>query len=121
MEGVMMRGKQHVAMAVRAPDGQILTYEETLPPLYRSKWMGIPFLRGVLGLWDSLNLGMRFLTKSSNMVNGEEEQIEGKDLVLAIVLSLGLGIGLFSFYQPWLQAGWTDRSESTAWERLVPG
>lgn len=107
MEGVMMRGKQHVAMAVRAPDGQILTYEETLPALYRSKWMSIPFLRGVLGLWDSLNLGMRFLTKSSNMVNGEEEQIEGKDLVLAIVLSLGLGIGLF-FLLPALVTGWLD-------------
>ena len=82
MEGVMMRGKENVAMAVRAPDGQILTYEEKLPALYRSKWMNIPFLRGVLGLWDSLNLGMRFLTKSSNMVNGEDQQIEGKDLVL---------------------------------------
>ena len=107
MEGVMMRGKQHVAMAVRAPDGQILTYEEKLPSLYRSKWMTIPFLRGVLGLWDSLNLGMRFLTKSSNMVNGEDEQIEGKDLVLAIVLSLGLGIGLF-FLLPALVTGWLD-------------
>lgn len=107
MEGVMMRGKQHVAMAVRAPDGQILTYEETLPALYRSKWMSIPFLRGVLGLWDSLNLGMRFLTKSSNMVNGEDEQIEGKDLILAILLSLGLGIGLF-FLLPALVTGWLD-------------
>ncbi len=107
MEGVMMRGKQHVAMAVRAPDGQILTYEETLPALYRSKWMSIPFLRGVLGLWDSLNLGMRFLTKSSNMVNGEDEQIEGKDLALAILLSLGLGIGLF-FLLPALVTGWLD-------------
>lgn len=107
MEGVMMRGKQHVAMAVRAPDGQILTYEEKLPALYRSKWMTVPFLRGVLGLWDSLNLGMRFLTKSSNMVNGEDEQIEGKDLILAIVLSLGLGIGLF-FLLPALVTGWLD-------------
>jgi uncharacterized protein YqhQ len=107
MEGVMMRGKQHVAMAVRAPDGQILTYEEELPALYRSKWMSIPFLRGVLGLWDSLNLGMRFLTKSSNMVSGEDEQIEGKDLVLAVLLSLVLGVGLF-FLLPALLTGWLD-------------
>ncbi len=107
MEGVMMRGKQHVAMAVRAPDGQILTYEEELPALYRSKWMSIPFLRGVLGLWDSLNLGMRFLTKSSNTVSGEDEQIEGKDLVLAVLLSLGLGVGLF-FLLPALVTGWLD-------------
>lgn len=107
MEGVMMRGKQHVAMAVRAPDGQILTYEEDLPPLYRSKWMSIPFLRGVLGLWDSLNLGMRFLTKSSNMVSGVDEQIEGKDLVLAILFSLVMGIGIF-FLLPALITGWLD-------------
>ena len=107
MEGVMMRGKENVAMAVRAPDGQILTYEEKLPALYRSKWMNIPFLRGVLGLWDSLNLGMRFLTKSSNMVNGEDQQIEGKDLVLTVLLSLVLGIGLF-FLLPALVSGWLD-------------
>ena len=107
MEGVMMRGKEHVAMAVRAPDGQILTYEEALPPLYRSKWMSVPFLRGVLGLWDSMNLGMRFLTKSSNMVNGEDEQIEGKELVLTVLLSLVLGIGLF-FLLPALVSGWLD-------------
>ncbi|HOZ38172.1 MAG TPA: DUF1385 domain-containing protein [Anaerolineaceae bacterium] len=107
MEGVMMRGKQHVAMAVRAPDGQILTYEEQLPALYRSKWMSIPFLRGVLGLWDSLNLGMRFLTKSSNMVSGKDEQIEGKDLVLTVLLSLVLGIGFF-FLLPALITGWLD-------------
>lgn len=108
MEGVMMRGKANVAMAVRAPDGQILTYEEKLPPLYRSKWMSVPFVRGVLGLWDSLNLGMRLLTKSSNMVNSEDEQIEGKDFVLAIIFSLLLGIGIF-FLLPALLSGWLDK------------
>ena len=107
MEGVLMRGKQHVAMAVRAPDGQILTYEEELPALYRSKWMSVPFLRGVLGLWDSLNLGMRFLTKSSNMVSGEDEQIEGKNLVVTVLLSLVIGIGIF-FLLPALVTGWLD-------------
>ena len=107
MEGVLMRGKQHVAMAVRAPDGQILTYEEQLPALYRSKWMNIPFLRGVLGLWDSLNLGMRLLTKSSNMVSGKDEQIEGKDLVLTVAFSLVLGIGIF-FLLPALISDWLD-------------
>ena len=107
MEGVMMRGKQHVAMAVRAQNGEILTYEEELPTLYRSKWMNIPFLRGVLSLWDSLNLGMRFLTKSSNMASGKDEQIEGKDLVFAVILSLVLGIGLF-FLLPALVTGWLE-------------
>jgi len=107
MEGVMMRGKQNVAMAVRAPDGQILTYEEQLPVMYRSKWMNVPFVRGVLSLWDSMNLGMRFLTKSSNMISGEDEQIEGKDLALAIAFSMLMGIGIF-FLLPALLTGWLD-------------
>ena len=54
-----------------------------------------------------MNLGMRFLTKSSNMVNGEDEQIEGKELVLTVLLSLVLGIGLF-FLLPALVSGWLD-------------
>ncbi len=104
MEGVMMRGKQNVAMAVRAPNGEILTYQEQLPAMYRSKWMNMPFVRGVLSLWDSMNLGMRLLTMSSNMVSGKDEQIQGKDLALAIVFSLLVGIGIF-FLLPALLTG----------------
>jgi len=50
---------------------------------------------------------MRFLTKSSNLVSGEDEQIEGKDLALAILLSLAMGIGIF-FLLPALITGWLD-------------
>ncbi len=54
MEGVLMRGKTALAMSCRAPDGQIVTIEEKLPQFYRSKWMTVPFVRGVIGLWDAL-------------------------------------------------------------------
>ncbi len=56
-------GRRHDArktaccMAVRAPDGQILTYEEETPRSLTLKWMSIPFLRGVLGLWDFFEPG----------------------------------------------------------------
>lgn len=122
MEGVLMRGKRNVAMAVRAPSGEIVTYEEELPDLYRSKWMKIPFLRGVIGLWDSLNLGTRLLTKSANLASGEEEQLEGAALVGTVLLSLVLGVGIF-FVLPAFLAGLAEKflSLTSWWSNLLEG
>ncbi len=68
IEGVMMRGRQHMAVAVRAPSGEIVVHQEALDKgLYRSPAMKLPFLRGVLGLWDALGLGMKALMFSANV------------------------------------------------------
>lgn len=122
MEGVLMRGKRNVAMAVRAPSGDIVTYEEELPNLYRSKWMKIPFIRGVIGLWDSLNLGTRLLTKSANLASGEEEQLEGAALVGTVLLSLVLGVGIF-FVLPAFLAGLAEKflSLTSWWSNMLEG
>ena len=68
MEGVMMRGRGDMAVAVRAADGRILYYQEPLTSwVYRSKVMQWPFLRGIVLLWDSLLLGTRALVFSANV------------------------------------------------------
>lgn len=60
MEGVMMRGRRQMAVAVRQPDGRIALYSEPLDSwLYRSQIRNWPFVRGVFVLWDALLLGMR--------------------------------------------------------------
>ncbi|MEL7627042.1 MAG: DUF1385 domain-containing protein [Anaerolineaceae bacterium] len=122
MEGVLMRGRRNVAMAVRAPSGEIETYEEKLPSLYQSRWMKIPFIRGVISLWDSLNLGTRFLMKSANMASGEEEQIGGAALAGTVAMSLLLGVGIF-FLLPAFLAGLTEKylSISSWWSNLLEG
>lgn len=122
MEGVLMRGKRNVVMAVRAPSGEIVPYEEELPNLYRSKWMKIPFIRGVIGLWDSLNLGTRLLTKSANLASGEEEQLEGAALVGTVLLSLVLGVGIF-FVLPAFLAGLAEKflSITSWWSNMLEG
>ena len=122
MEGVLMRGKRNVVMAVRAPSGEIVPYEEELPNLYRSKWMKIPFIRGVIGLWDSLNLGTRLLTKSANLASGEEEQLEGAALVGTVLLSLVLGVGIF-FVLPAFLAGLAEKflSLTSWWSNMLEG
>jgi uncharacterized protein YqhQ len=71
MEGVMMRGRQSAAVAIRKPEGDIYLYEEGLnPALYQNAVFRLPFLRGMLMLWDMLVLGTRLMTISANVANG---------------------------------------------------
>ena len=95
IEGVMMRGRAAMALAMRAPDGKIILHKEKLGGLYKSAIAKIPFVRGVVLLWDALGLGMRALTIAANAQTGEDEKLEGPALYLSLGLSLILGLGLF--------------------------
>ncbi|NJC95579.1 MAG: DUF1385 domain-containing protein [Anaerolineae bacterium] len=95
IEGVMMRGRNAFAVAMRAPDGNIVVHRENLAAVYRSRVAKIPFLRGVILLWDALGLGMKALTLSANTQTGEDEKLEGPALYLTLFTSLAIGIGLF--------------------------
>ncbi|HEX9597299.1 MAG TPA: DUF1385 domain-containing protein, partial [Anaerolineales bacterium] len=88
IEGVMMRGRSYMAVAMRAPDGKIVVHSEALSPIYRSAAARIPFLRGLVLLWDALALGARTLALSANTQAGEEEEkLEGLPLALTMLLS----------------------------------
>ncbi len=120
MEGVMMRGRSTIAVAVRAPDGSIVVYEEELKPgpvLRRVK--GWPFVRGAVVLWDTLLLGMRSLIFSANVSLAEEEVndkgekeepalLTGPFLWLTVGLSLLFSVALF-FVLPLAAIGFLDR------------
>jgi uncharacterized protein YqhQ len=96
MEGVMMRGKRFMAIAMRAPDGLIVTHSEKLSPIYQSRAARIPFVRGLVLLWDALGLGARALAISANTQSGDdEEKLEGWGLALTMGISLTLAVGLF--------------------------
>ncbi len=122
IEGVMMRGKRFLAMAVRDPNGDIQIHEEALPALYSSTWMRVPFLRGIISLWDSLGLGTRLLARSSNMAGNEDEQIDKKGMALATVFALVIGIAVF-FLLPALIAGWLDKLWHLGawWSNVIEG
>ena len=95
MEGVLMRGTKSVAAAVRKPDGEIEIIQEDLKGIYLSKIRSIPFLRGLIGLWDALGLGTRFLTISANLQVDEKEKIEGPTLYLTFGIALLISVGFF--------------------------
>ncbi|HEX5502114.1 MAG TPA: DUF1385 domain-containing protein [Thermomicrobiales bacterium] len=107
MEGVMMRGRRQMAVAVRRPDGRVALYSEPLDSwVYRSPIRNWPLLRGVFVLWDALLLGMRALTLSANVALGGMDGAEGAAgdadgglagpaLWATVAVSLCFAVGLF--------------------------
>lgn len=95
IEGVMMRGRSSLAIAMRDPSGQIVTHTEELGGIYKSSLAKIPFLRGLILLWDALGLGMKALTISANTQTGEEEKIEGPMLYVTLGFSILIGLTMF--------------------------
>jgi uncharacterized protein YqhQ len=110
IEGVMMRGRKSMAVAVRDPSGQIVLHSEPLSgAIYEGRWQKVPFVRGVLMLWDTLVLGTRTLMYSANVALSEEEvQLGTPAIVGTLLFSLSVGIGLF-FVLPLVLVGLVDR------------
>jgi uncharacterized protein YqhQ len=111
IEGVMMRGSQHMAVAVRHPDGHIVLHTEPLSSVvYGGGISKFPFLRGLTMLWDALGLGMRGLFFSADVALAEEDDVEFGGVVAwtTVALSLLLGIGLF-FVLPLVIVGFLDQ------------
>jgi len=110
IEGVMMRGRKTMAVAVRNPQGEIVLHEEPLTArIYTSNWGQWPFIRGVGMLWDALGLGMRALMWSAEVASQEEgeEKIEFSGPVAWTTLagSLAFAVALF-FLVPTLASRW---------------
>lgn len=103
IEGVMMRGRKHMAVAVRNPKGEIVLHSEPLNPrIYASFINKVPFLRGFTLLWDALVLGMRTLMFSAEVAMGEEEaEFSGPVAWGTVAFSLLLAITIF-FVSPLL-------------------
>jgi uncharacterized protein YqhQ len=95
LEGVMMRGARVCSIAVRAPDQSIVVQTMPLARFYQSRMARIPFVRGLLMLWDALVLGVRALTFSADVQMGEEQKLEAAPMAVTMILAVAFGIGLF--------------------------
>lgn len=94
IEGVMMRGTECLATAVRRPSGKIV-YKKTKIVGKDNEFFKKPFIRGVIMLFESLVIGVKELTFSANQAGEEEESLSDKEAVLTTIFSLALGIGFF--------------------------
>jgi uncharacterized protein YqhQ len=96
IEGVMMRGHHHFAVACRRADGSILVQKERVPAFFtRFAWARWPFLRGVFALADSLILGMKSLLFSANLAMEEQQKADkgGSALTQCLLAPLYLLLG----------------------------
>lgn len=114
MEGVMMRSRKNMVMCVRNPSKEIVTNIEKVNPLSeRHKVLGLPFLRGVFAMFESLYLGFKSIIFSANTAL-EGVTPEGEDpwrfsyKELAVVVAGVLGITAIFMLVPFLLATWLD-------------
>lgn len=122
IEGVLMRGRKACAMANLAPDGSIVIKNIPLAGIYQSRLAKIPFLRGLILLWDALGLGLRALTEAANLQTGEDEKIEGPALYITLGFTFLIAIAIF-FLAP-AGVGWlTERflHWNAWWSNLLEG
>ena len=110
IEGVMMRSPNRIAMAARTPSGTIAvkTYPYT-PITRRIKWLGVPVLRGAVGLVESMKIGMDALNWSAEQAMPADEAAtplsktkERLAMGLSILVGLAVALGLFMFLPLWL-------------------
>ena len=97
MEGVMIRGKEGVAISVRQPNGELNTVRQPLASIYKGRLREMPFIRGIIVLVETLVLGTQSLLHSAQVVAAEEvgEKIPTAILGGTVAASLALGVALF--------------------------
>lgn len=115
IEGVLMRGKKYLAASFRKPDGSIETVQEELTGIYKSRITKIPLLRGLVSLWDSLGLGMKYLSISANMQTGEDEKITPVEMVITMLIAFALAAVLFFVGPAWIGKLLEDHLHLSMW------
>lgn len=117
MEGVMMRGPQNIATAVRKPDGEIIIDEQKLGKVRTGKFVKLPIVRGCVNFVDSMIIGVKALMFSAQFFDVDEEGepaeqepskfeawLENKlgsekamnaVIYISVVLSLAISVGMF--------------------------
>src|SRR5436190_11641622 len=98
IEGVLMRGRDAIAVALRHPDGGIVYATERLDSgFHGTRWSRWPLIRGLVVLYETLVVGTRWLVRSAN-VQAQEEGVELGRGAVALMLGLTLVAGVVIFF-----------------------
>jgi uncharacterized protein YqhQ len=135
IEGVLMRGRDAIAVALRHPDGRIVWSDERLGGGFRgTRRAKLPLVRGLVVLYETLVIGTRWLVRSAGVAAAEELEpattADGRtadaadlgkgSIALMLVLTLVLGLGLF-FFVPLIVARFLAGDQPGIVERAVEG
>jgi uncharacterized protein YqhQ len=122
VEGVLMRGRDAIAVAMRHPDGRIVWASEPLQSGFRgSRLAKLPLIRGLVVLYETLIVGSRWLVRSAGLQAADEGVELGKGgIAIMLLITMGLVIGLF-FLLPLFVASVTTQGQSDFLQHLVEG
>jgi uncharacterized protein YqhQ len=135
IEGVLMRGRNAIAVALRHPDGRIVWSDELLGGGFRgTRRAKLPLVRGLVVLYETLVIGTRWLIRSAGVAAAEElppattsdgRTADAADLgkgsiALMLIFTLVLGLGLF-FFVPLIVARFLAGDQPGIVERAVEG
>lgn len=97
IEGVMMKGRNHIATAVRRSAGDIIVESREITPWSkRFPILKYPILRGALALVEAMVVGIKALSFSASQFAEEEDvELSTKDMVLMILFAFGISILFF--------------------------
>jgi len=109
IEGIMMKGPDNMATAIRKPDGEIIVKKEKIHPMFKHKFFKLPVIRGSFILIDSLINGVKELMYSAEFY-GEEYEEDAFDKLLkkifkdkadtaiiyfSVIIAMVFSIGIF--------------------------
>jgi uncharacterized protein YqhQ len=107
LEGVMMRAPHSYCVAVRKPNGEIVTEQAPLARMSEKyKIFKYPVFRGVGTLWQAMSLGLRALRFSTNVLLQDPNQAPGKEqpkeasgwaIAGNLIFTLGMFIFMYKF------------------------
>jgi uncharacterized protein YqhQ len=129
IEGVLMRGRDAIAVALRHPDGRIVWATERLDSgFHGSRWSKLPFARGLVVLYETLFVGTRWLVRSATIQaagtgeDGDEGVELGKgSIALMLGLTLLFGVGIFFLLPLLIASATTSNIQNGVVQHLVEG
>lgn len=136
IEGVMMRGPERLATAIRRKDGTIeLKITPFVSITQRVRFLGLPIVRGFVSLIEMLKIGISTLTFSADRYELDlkaEEEAKGKvvkeksklnakiEEITSYIIAFGLAFLLFGML-PYLLSDWLKLSKQDFYFNLFAG
>jgi uncharacterized protein YqhQ len=122
IEGVLMRGRDAIAVALRHPGGDIVWTTERLDSgFHGSRWSKLPLVRGLVVLYETLIVGTRWLVRSASVAAAQDGvELGRKSIAIMLAVTLSVAIGVF-FLIPLFLAGATTGGTGDLRQHLIEG
>lgn len=125
IEGVMMRGRGAIAVALRAPDGRIVWGSERLDSgIHGSRFATAPLFRGLVVLYEQLVVGTRWLLRSANVaakVDDDAEELGTGSIVVMLLITMLFAVGLFFLLPLFVASSVAGSNDNQVVQHLVEG